>query len=139
MKDTLRRLRGLEKEANAQLRDASGEIVAQELPRIQSAMRSDSKQSRLVAGSVKIRRDRVPKLVAGGRGWVSSSSGRARAGDVFFGAEFGGGAKPTTQQFRPHRGRQGYAFWPTIRADGDQIAEQWIEAVDNLLKEWGRG
>ena len=43
-------------------------------------------------------------------------------GDVFFGAEFGGGATPRTKQFLRHRGRSGYFFWPTVRKEKENIA-----------------
>jgi Holliday junction resolvase RusA-like endonuclease len=54
-------------------------------------------------------------------------------GDVFFGAEFGGGARPRTQQFLRHRGRKGYFFWPTVRKEKDNIAKEYLDAIQRVL------
>jgi hypothetical protein len=67
---------------------------------------------------------------------VRSRTKSIRAGDVFFGAEFGGRGRPTTQQFPAYRGRVGYFFWPTIRADSQAITRQWETALDALAKTW---
>ena len=56
---------------------------------------------------MKRKSDRVPALTAGGSRKVKSSTGKVTAGDVFFGYEFGGGARPTTQQFPPWLGTHG--------------------------------
>jgi hypothetical protein len=54
-------------------------------------------------------------------------------GDVFFGAEFGGGSRPTTKQFLRHRGRSGYFFWPTVRKEKQNIANEYLNAIDRVL------
>jgi hypothetical protein len=54
-------------------------------------------------------------------------------GDVFFGAEFGGGATPRTKQFLRHRGRSGYFFWPTVRKEKQNIANEYLAAIDRVL------
>jgi hypothetical protein len=54
-------------------------------------------------------------------------------GDVFFGAEFGGGATPRTKQFLRHRGRSGYFFWPTVRKEKENIANEYLAAIDRVL------
>ena len=54
-------------------------------------------------------------------------------GDVFFGAEFGGGARPTTRQFLRHRGRSGYFFWPTVRKHKADIADAYLGAIQKVL------
>ncbi len=46
---------------------------------------------------------------------------------AIFGAEFGGGARPTTRQFPPWRGKgadAGYMLFPTIRAQTEERFEQ---------------
>ena len=82
-------------------------------------------------------------------------------GDVFFGAEFGGGkfgkgAKTSagarsvnkkgesrdgyrkgggyTSQFLRHRGRAGYFFWPTVRKEKKNIAREYLDAIQKVLK-----
>jgi hypothetical protein len=56
-------------------------------------------------------------------------------GDVFFGAEFGGGshARPTTRQFLRHRGKSGYFFWPTVRKHKADIADAYLGAIQKVL------
>ena len=53
------------------------------------------------------------------------------------GAEFGGQGRPTTQQFRPHLGRQGYFLYPTIRDNQDRIEDEYLSKVDDLIKRAG--
>jgi hypothetical protein len=55
-------------------------------------------------------------------------------GDVFFGAEFGGGARPTTRQFLRHRGRSGYFFWQTVRKEKENIAREYLDAIERVLR-----
>jgi hypothetical protein len=56
-------------------------------------------------------------------------------GDVFFGAEFGGARTPKTQQFLRHRGKAGYFFWPTVRKHKKDIAKEYLDAIDRVLKQ----
>lgn len=65
-------------------------------------------------------------------------SGGATVGQLFFGAEFGGGAKPTTQQFRPHRGHTGYFFFNQLRTDQARQLERWEKALTAIEREWAR-
>jgi hypothetical protein len=55
-------------------------------------------------------------------------------GDVFFGAEFGGGGRPTTRQFLRHRGQSGYFFWPTVRKKKNEIAKRYLDGIDDVVK-----
>ena len=77
-------------------------------------------------------------------------------GDVFFGAEFGGGkhgsANKTvagaksragtemfrkgggrTTQFLRHRGKSGYFFWPAVRKNKANIADAYLDAIQMVL------
>ena len=77
-------------------------------------------------------------------------------GDVFFGAEFGGGSHGSgnltsagaksragtemfrkgggrTTQFLRHRGKSGYFFWPAVRKNKDNIAKEYLNAIDRVL------
>ena len=60
-------------------------------------------------------------------------------GDVFFGAEFGGRRRKTTQQFLRHRGRQGYFFWQAVRDNKSFIAEAYQDAVESVLEKLAKG
>ncbi|HRD59382.1 hypothetical protein [uncultured Nocardioides sp.] len=56
------------------------------------------------------------------------------------GAEFGGGRRPTTQQFKPWRGSgsgSGYFLFPTIRLKSERINETYRDALDRIIKEAG--
>ena len=59
--------------------------------------------------------------------------------DIFFGAEFGGGATSKTKQFLRHRGQSGYFFWPTVRKRKNEIAKEYLEGLDRVVKELGIG
>jgi hypothetical protein len=59
--------------------------------------------------------------------------------DIFFGAEFGGGASSKTQQFLRHRGQSGYFFWPTVRKRKNEIAKEYLEGMDRVVKQLGIG
>ena len=59
--------------------------------------------------------------------------------DIFFGAEFGGGATPKTKQFLRHRGQSGYFFWPTVRKRKNAIAKEYLDGMDRVVKELGIG
>lgn len=48
------------------------------------------------------------------------------------GHEFGGGRKLTTRQFPIHSGRRGYFFYPTIRANAQELLERYADAVEEL-------
>ena len=59
--------------------------------------------------------------------------------DIFFGAEFGGRATNKTKQFLRHRGQSGYFFWPTVRKRKNEIAKEYLEGIDRVVKELGIG
>jgi hypothetical protein len=98
---------------------------------------------------MRARRDRVPTIKldensafqSTSRKFSSSYNIKSRRrvkrkvtrGDVFFGAEFGGGARPTTRQFLRHRGRSGYFFWPTVRKHKGDIADAYLGAIQKVL------
>lgn len=50
------------------------------------------------------------------------------------GAAFGGRGRPTTQQFQPFRGRQGYFLYPDIRDNADEIESVYVSAIDDIIK-----
>lgn len=138
----LRVLSKLPKELQNEIRDSATEIAETEAKKIiQNAVWP---QERLAASAVRARRDRIPVIVAGGAKRLSVSGGRSgarrpRAGDVFFGAEFGGQGRKTTMQFQPHNGTEGHFFFPTLREDHDKIMDTWLDAVDGISKDWTSG
>lgn len=168
LKPFLTRINRLPKTAQAEIREAAQAIALDEAQRITAAGRADDKQSQAAAGFIKARKDRVPYIVAGGNAKTGVSGG-AKAGELFFGAEFGGRgtkqwttltttkvgrtgktrevfagvklegnrARATTNQFRPHKGKTGYWFWPQLRADSDRMFKRWESVVEAIAREWG--
>lgn len=85
----------------------------------------------MVAGGLSAKKDRIPTI---------RTSGMVRPGvrtrDVFYGAEFGGGKRPTTRQFPPHMGTRGYFLYPYVRAHDDVFVGKWIDAIDKAFADW---
>lgn len=50
------------------------------------------------------------------------------------GAEFGGQGRPTTQQFRPHRGREGYGLYPAVRETEDEFMRTYEQMLGVLMR-----
>ena len=126
-----------------------------------------SSQATEVMKGMQARRDRIPKVSLNSKsGFVSKSNPnknrkrKVTRGDVFFGAEFGGGkfgkglktsvgARSVnkkgesrdgyrkggghTSQFLRHRGRSGYFFWPTVRKEKENIAKEYLAAIQRVL------
>jgi hypothetical protein len=124
----LRLLNKIPKDLQAEVRDASQAIANDLVSGAKSA--AHTPLQRKAANALKAKRDRVPVVKAGGM------AGDVPVKDIFYGAEFGGGARPTTQQFLSHKGRSGYFLYPTARARGRRYAEMWAEAVDKAFKDW---
>ena len=145
---------------NKELRKSALEVAKHVVTKAQS--NASTQQERLVAKGLEARQDRVPKIaVKSNRTYVSKSRpnarrkplGKVKVIDVWFGAEFGGGkygagnktpaksyADGTTKgggyttQFRQHRGRQGYFFYPTVRKENPTIERLYAEGVDRAMK-----
>ena len=122
-----------------------------------------NRQALEVMKGMRAQRDRIPTIKLQDKsGFVSTTKpNRTRKtkvtrGDVFFGAEFGGGKHGSsnrtsagaksragtemgrkgggrTTQFLRHRGKSGYFFWPTVRKNKDNIAKVYLDAIDKVL------
>ncbi len=130
LRAALRALRALPKDLTAELRDRAGDIAGDLAERARS--RASTPLERKVGDSIRPRRDRIPKVVAGGRAAAVGSRG-ATAGDVLYGGLFGGQGRATTQQFRPHLGRRGYLLYPALREHGDEMGEAWLDALETVI------
>lgn len=137
-----RALARLPKVASAELRGASQAIALFVANDARSAAVRVGGIARHVAPTIVASRDRVPVVKMGSRARLPTSGtsyqrsrngSRQTVGDVIWGAEFGGGARPTTQQFRPHLGTRGYFLWPTVRAQSDHIHERYSQALLDAL------
>lgn len=112
------------REFQVELRDAGKEVATE------------------VAGDAKGKAFSLGGVAAHAAPSISASAGFKSAGVSFggaahpeaMGAEFGGRGRPTTQQFQPHRGTEGYFVWPAIRDNGEYIETTYLAAVDVILK-----
>lgn len=136
LRETMAAFRLLPKEANNELRDRTLKVSQVLAGKITGAARSSSKQSALVAGTVKAKRDRVPVVMAGGPKRVGSK--RTPAHKILFGANFG--AK-TLRQYRPHRGAgdNDYWFFHTAEAAQPQMDREWNAAADAVIAKFSEG
>jgi len=114
--------------------------------RIEAGTVSRASQAIQVAKGLRAKNDRIPTIgLRSNEPFISKSRpNRNRKkpvtrGDVFFGAEFGGGARKTTQQFLRHRGQSGYFFWPTVRKRKNAIAKEYLDGMDRVVKQLGIG
>jgi hypothetical protein len=114
--------------------------------RLEATTVSRSSQAIQVAKGLRASNDRIPTIkLRGKESFVSKSRPNSRRktkvtrSDVFFGAEFGGGATPTTKQFLRHRGQSGYFFWPTVRKRKNAIAKEYLDGIERVVKELGIG
>ena len=150
---------------NKELTKASLSVAKHVVNRAQQ--NASTPAEREVAKALQAKFDRVPTIRMGRTNFVSKSRRNARRSeaskatrlDVFFGTEFGGGkyrrGNPTTRrsvngamvrkgggytsQFRPHKGTQGYFFYPTVRSEGPNIVRMYAEGVERVRKQWSKG
>lgn len=133
-RETLAALRKLPKDANDELRDASKRLAELMAGRARAAARADSRQAALMAATVRAARDRVPVVQVGGTRRVGRN--RVSAFKMLFGSEFGSNR---LKQFRPHRGRKGYWFFPLVESQQALISKQWNRAADAVLVKFSKG
>ena len=150
---------------NKELTKASVAVSKHVVSRAQA--KASTPAEREVAKALQAKFDRVPTIRMGKTAFVSKSRRNAKRSqaskatrlDVFFGTEFGGGkfgkGNPTsrstnrgavvrrgkgyTTQFRPHKGKTGYFFYPTVRSEGANIVRLYAEGVERVRKQWAKG
>jgi len=146
--ETLRKFSKASSEFNKEMRKVAY-TIARDLEgkvKIEAASVSRASQAIQVAKGLRASNDRIPTIkLRGNESFVSKSrpnrkrKTKVTRADVFFGAEFGGGARPTTRQFLRHRGQSGYFFWPTVRKRKNEIAKEYLDGMDRVVKELGIG
>ncbi len=144
--ETLRKFSKASTEFNGEIRKVAY-TIARDLEgkvRIEAASVSRASQAIQVAKGLRAKNDRIPTIsLRGKEAFVSTSRPNSKRrkkvtrADVFFGAEFGGGATPKTTQFLRHRGQSGYFFWPTVRKRKNEIAKEYLEGIDRVVKQLG--
>jgi hypothetical protein len=162
----LRDSRKLGAEFQKELRNESVNVAKHVVQR--SVQAASTAAEREVAKGLRAKSDRVPKIeMSKSQNFVSKSrrnakrteAAKAKRIDVFFGTEFGGGkfrkGNPTsrqtvqggavrsgggyTSQFRPHRGKRGYFFYPTVRSEGPNIVRMYANGVERVRNQWSKG
>lgn len=136
MRETLAAVRALGKEAEAALRDRAfklGEQLAQSIAR--AAASDKSPQTRIVAATLKVKRDRLPVLEVGGTKRIGRN--RVPAYALLFGAEFG--SVQYRQFHKAHQGKAGSWFFPTVEREQAEIVAAWEQAADDVVREFGEG
>ena len=127
---------------NIEMRKAARQVAATLVikAKAEAATVTRSRQAIQVMRGMKASSDRIPTIKLSEKSpFISKSNPNKKRkrpvtrGDVFFGAEFGGGATPRTKQFLRHRGRAGYFFWQTVRKEKQNIASEYLAAIDQVL------
>jgi hypothetical protein len=152
-------------EFNKALKKGSVEVAKNVVGR--AKQNASTAAEREVAKGLVPKFDRVPSIQMNKTQFVSTSrrnakrspAAKARRIDVFFGTEFGGGKYGRgnrtrrntsrggvvrkgggyTSQFRPHLGKQGYFFYPTVRREGPNTVREYARVIDEVRKDWERG
>jgi hypothetical protein len=143
VRETLRGFNALPKNANDALKDRTKEIAAKVAQSAKDAGVRAGSQAALVSRSVKVKRDRVPAVQAGGS---SPALGRygAPPSALLFGSEFGMNAhsgwyhqsrynESAGSQYHPHTGRVGAWFFPTVEREAPAISDAWNRAADDIV------
>jgi hypothetical protein len=128
----MRTMRKMGDDAVDHNRDASRGIAEAFLRDLTSA--ADTPQASAVASAFKVYRDQIPKVGFPG-GASTGVSGGARAGQLFYGAEFGSG----DWRFG-NRMKDGTFFYPTLRREGADYAKEWFDVIADVMgRTWNKG
>lgn len=148
VRETLRAISKLPKDASAAIRDRAGKI-AQRLAAVATAEgKATGRQAAAVADTVKVARDRLPAVQAGGARRITGS--RVPAWQLLWGSIFGANGRygwyaetryagSEGRQFLPHTGREGMWFFPAVEAEQSYIEAQWNAAAADVIREFGEG
>lgn len=143
VRETLRVFNALPKNANDALKDRTKEIASKVAESATAAGVRAGSQAALVSRSVKVKRDRVPAVQAGGS---SPALGRygAPPSALLFGSEFGMDShsgwyrksrydESAGSQYHPHTGQVGAWFFPTVEREAPAISEAWNRVADDIV------
>lgn len=146
LRPLMRELNTLGPEANAQLRDTSQDVAEQLARNIRRRARTPQEDA--VYASVRARRDRVPKVAAGGARLAAVSrpvhgrkkgsrsvQRRPKSGQMIFGVEFG--SRGSWRFPRPHN-NDGYWMFRTFRASQTWMLGEWLACLERVLARGGR-
>ena len=140
---TLAAFNKLGKEANKATREEVQKIADLAARKTAAAAPSD-RRYQILGQTAKAKRDRVPIVEYGGAKRAGVSGG-ATLNQLVYGMEFGAyQAGPNGWRFPERtptkgRGNQGYWIFPTASRIQPDIAKLWLDALERITKEWGRG
>lgn len=142
LKKTLRVMRDLPKEAQAELRAEVQRMTDGHAAVVRRAMGGwQDRRVQLLAGQVRAKKDRIPVVLVGKAARLPIS-GRPKGTDVLYGAEFGADQRYANGwRFPPRtpalgRGNVGYSIYPALRGRQAQLARDWEEAVLRSVRSW---
>jgi hypothetical protein len=134
----LRTFKAMDKIASEDLRKVATELAQEAADAIQNAASFNGRQASALASTIKVARDRIPKITIGGEQSITSSG--AKAGDILIGAEFGSYRYkqfPTRSPQSPTgKGNLGYFIFPTLKMLQPRIKAKWVEGIDKIREEW---
>lgn len=130
-----RALRALPKEAKAELKGASKEITQDVAEDARGRAARLGMGWKYLGPTIRAGGSSIPEVRMGGKRRIPGRKGdRQTVGDLLWGLEFGGGARPRTQQFLPHLGTTAYALWPAVRDHSDETGERYSKALLTALE-----
>ena len=138
-RETIKAFRGLPKEFQDGIRDGAGKISEDMATWVRGALLADTRQSAVLADTVKVNRDRVPSITVGGAKRVTSSG--AKAYQLLFGANFGAttyrrpGRVPFFEHDHAGPGND-YVIWKTYLEHQGEVDERWNAVADEALAAW---
>jgi len=137
VKELQRAIFRIQKEAKDELKDEVMDIARYAATQFQRS--AQTTRQRLIAQSIKARRDVTPVIEIGGNRRMNVRGG-ATYSDMLFGVEFG-----AVNGFLRNKGRafpyrtpdnRGYWIFPTARKIQPEITRRWYQAVDDMLDRW---
>ena len=145
LKECLRALKRLDKEANNAVRDEVQKIANMLAKEVTNEMsRSRDPRVRHVGRSVRGTRERTPVIKIGLATRLAVSRGGIgpRSSDLMFGIEFGANQQGRNGfRFPPRtpklgQGNEGYWIYPTIRRQQPRVVDLWAQALEKVAAEW---
>lgn len=135
--EVARAFRRLPDDAKREL-DETKKDLAERLARIvRAAGKASDRQSARAASTVRATGGDTPSITAGPHPLLFASEfGMNRRSGWYAASRYLGSRR---RQFRPHRGQEGYWFYPTIREAKPIIDAAWDQACKAIVRAWGNG
>lgn len=127
-------LQHLPKDASDELRDGAERLAGTLARHAIAAGQAEGRQAGIVSATVKVRRDRLPVISAGGTKLIGRN--RKPAFKLLFGSEFGA---RVLKQYKPHIGRGSYWFFRTIEDHQAEISREWERVATAIVRKFGIG